>query len=338
MGSQKNRNSQITMTSKETFQGELDFEDRKTPALTDSQPPAQTPKSAEDTAAAENTSAPATQTNITQSVKVSLPQEWPYRMLGNALILGIIFFLASITITFKNDLINKRLMDLQDSFYELSSKLGFTIDDIIVRGHKRTSIQDIANIITNTRQDNILEQDLDEIRYKIEQLPWVKNALVKRSFFPNVIQIEIEEHDVKSLWQLNEKFHPIDENGQVIEAPFTPTKPILLIVGLGAPEHINELLSIIDDGSEIFKRVKAANYISERRWDIILDHIEGGITIKLPEKGVKEAWEKLKKLNESKNILKRKLTKIDLRLKGKVIITIEKTQKKKLSRTKERKI
>ena len=307
------------MTSKETFQGELDFEDRKTPALTDSQPPAQTPKSAEDTAAAENSSAPATQTNITQSVKVSLPQEWPYRMLGNALILGIIFFLASITITFKNDLINKRLMDLQDSFYELSSKLGFTIDDIIVRGHKRTSIQDIANIITNTRQDNILEQDLDEIRYKIEQLPWVKNALVKRSF-------------------LNEKFHPIDENGQVIEAPFTPTKPILLIVGLGAPEHINELLSIIDDGSEIFKRVKAANYISERRWDIILDHIEGGITIKLPEKGVKEAWEKLKKLNESKNILKRKLTKIDLRLKGKIIITIEKTQKKKLSRTKERKI
>ena len=84
------------MTSKETFQGELDFEDRKTPALTDSQPPAQTPKSAEDTAAAENSSAPATQTNIPQSVKVSLPQEWPYRMLGNALILGIIFFLTSV--------------------------------------------------------------------------------------------------------------------------------------------------------------------------------------------------------------------------------------------------
>lgn len=325
------------MTTKENFQGELNFEDQNTSVVKDS------PSHSKETPPSENSSEKevaltSAQPTISQNIKVSLPQEWPYRMLGNALILGIIFFLASITITFKNDLINKRLMDLQDSFYELSSQLGFTIDDIIVRGHKRTSIQDIANIITNTRQDNILEQDLDEIRYQIEQLPWVKNAIIKRSYFPNVIQIEIEEHDVKSLWQLNEKFHPIDENGQVIEAPFTPTKPILLIVGTGAPEHINELLSIIDDGSEIFKRIKAANYISERRWDIILDSIESGITIKLPEKGVKEAWEKLKKLNESKNILKRKLTKIDLRLKGKVIIKLEKTQKKRLSRTKERKI
>lgn len=39
--------------------------------------------------------------------RVSLPVEWPYRLLGNALILGLILFLASIAITVKTDLINQ---------------------------------------------------------------------------------------------------------------------------------------------------------------------------------------------------------------------------------------
>lgn len=275
---------------------------------------------------------------ISIPTSVSLPQVWPYRLLGNAAILGIIFFLASLTITFKNDLINKRLVDLQNAFYDLTTNMGFTIEDIIIRGHNHTTKQEIADTLQLTRRDNILRQDLEEIRYKISQLPWVKDVAVRRTYFPNTIQINIEEHRVKCLWQFNEKFHPIDENGEVIEAAYTPNKPLLLIVGAGAPENINALLEIIESDSEIFKRVKAANYISERRWDIILDDINHGITILLPEKNVKAAWEKLEKLNESKNILKRKLTKIDLRLSGKITVKLEKTERPKRLKSKERKI
>ena len=273
--------------------------------------------------------------------QLSLPREWPYRLLGNTLIMGIIFFLASVAITIKTDLINKKLLSLQDSFYILTSNLGFTIDDIIVTGRKRTSVQSILNTLGLSRRSNILNINLHELQDRIETLPWVKSARIQRTFFPNVINIYISEHQVKSLWQYNEKFHPIDEDGHVIDASYTPTSPILLIVGSKAPENINQLLEIIKTDSEIFSRVKVANFISERRWDLILDDIEHGITIKLPEDNIAAAWKKLIKLNASKNILKRKLTNIDLRLPGKVIVKLEKTNRKdakKLKNIKESKI
>lgn len=282
---------------------------------------------------------PSPENKPNQTSVISLPCEFPYRLIGNGLILGIIFFLASITITLKNDLINKQLLSFQDSLYNLSSQLGFTIDDIIIRGRDHTTIEEINAVLNLTREDNILKADIAKIRYQIEQLPWVRSASIKKSFFPNILQIDLQEHKVKSLWQYNEKFYPINEDGQVIESNYIPPHETLLIVGAGAPENINELLKIIDDDSEIFKRIKAANYISERRWDLILDSIENGITIKLPEKDIEQAWKKLIKINAEKNILKRKLTKIDLRLPGKITVTLEKTSKaRKKARAKERKL
>ena len=60
----------------------------------------------------------------------------------------------------------------------------------------------------------------------------------------------------------------------------------------------------------------------------ILDDIREGITVKLPEENPEEAWKKLLKLDETKGILKRKLTIIDLRLKDKVMVKLRKSVKK----------
>ena len=275
------------------------------------------------------------QAPVSLPAQVFLPCDWPYRMLGNAMILGVILFLASITVTIKTDLINKQLLSLQDSLMLVAGELGLVVDDVIVEGRKRTPVAVLNQAIGVKRGDNLLKLDLDAIRYNLEQLPWVRSAAVRRSFLPNVIQVALEEYSVKCLWQFNERFYPIGEDNNVIEVDdYVPDKPLLLIVGAGAPEHVNELLEAIDDGSDIFKRVKAANFISERRWDIILDDIEHGITVKMPEKGIAEAWKKLHKLNESKNILKRKLTNIDLRLEGKVIVKLEKSGSKKAKKLK----
>ena len=59
--------------------------------------------------------------------------------------------------------------------------------------------------------------------------------------------------------------------------------------------------------------------------NLILDDIKEGITIKLPEENIEAAWKKLLKLNETKGILKRKLTIIDLRLADKVVVKLRKS-------------
>lgn len=278
---------------------------------------------------------------VTIPSRISLPREWPFRLAGNLFLLGVIFMLASVIITIKTNLIGRKLIDLSTEFYNYSAGLGFKIDDIIITGRDKTAKQDILNALQLSRETNILNLDLRDLQQKVEQLPWVRHAVVKRRFFPNIIQIDIRERQVQSIWQLDHKFRPIDGEGNVIEADYTPDHPILLIVGEGAPENITALMKSITDDQNIFQRIKVANYISGRRWNIVLDDVENGITVKLPEKHIDEAWKKLLKLNTTQGLLKRKLTIIDLRFPNKVIVKLGKMtpeERKKLKDVKERRI
>lgn len=257
--------------------------------------------------------------------KVYLPRQWPQRLLGSLFVLALIVAAASVTVTIKESLVSKQFESLQQDFYDFTDKLGFTVDEIVIQGRKRTSKQELMQAIAVSREDNIFEVDVYALQQRLEQLPWVRKAAVKKTFLPNVINITLQEKKVQSLWQISEKFHPIDEDGKVIEADYVPDKPLLLIVGAGAPENINSLLKIIQQDKGIYQRVKVANFISKRRWNLVLDDIRDGITIKLPEEDVERAWKKLIKLNTTKGILKRKLTILDLRFKGKIGIKLRKT-------------
>ena len=125
-------------------------------------------------------------------------------------------------------------------------------------------------------------------------------------------------------------------DGYVIEANYKPDKPILLVVGAGAAENILSFLKMVRDIDDSYlSRIKVANFISKRRWTIILDDIRSGITIKLPEENIEEAWRKLLKLDATKGILKRKLTIIDLRLKGRVTVKLRKNKSVKTKQERE---
>jgi len=260
------------------------------------------------------------------SPQVWLPQTWAYRLIGNLFLLTLIFSFAFIIFTIKSNLIGKQLGSLSNQFYTFSSNIGFNINDIVLIGRHHTSKQEILQTLNLSNNSNIMQVNLEELKNKLEKLPWVYKANLRRSFFPNILQIDIQEREVKSIWQYENNFYPIDQEGNIIDSDYIPTSPLLLIVGAGAPENIKDLMLSIQDDPEIFKRIKVANFISKRRWNIVLDDIEKGITIKLPEENIKKAWKKLLSLNKSVGLLKRKLTIIDLRLKGKVIIRLNKSE------------
>ncbi len=260
--------------------------------------------------------------------KVYEPQEFGLRLVASIVILSFIFCLAFITVLINTDMVEEKLQQISQDFYTKAQNAGFVLEDVVVLGRNKTSKQELVQALGLKRGDNFLKINVHDLQEKIKKLPWVKNVTVKRKFYPNVIEISLTEKKVQSIWQLNEKFYPIDEEGQVINATFRPTAPILLIVGEGAPENINQLLKEISFNKKILERVKVANYISKRRWNLVLDDIEDGITIKLPEKNVEQAWKKLVHLDTVNGILKRKLTIIDLRLEGKITVKLKKTDGK----------
>ncbi len=260
---------------------------------------------------------------------VVLPTELGYRLVGNAVVILFIFLLGFVMILLSSDIVERQISDWKEKWFAFTSEVGFRLDDIVLTGREKTSKKEILDVLKLKRGDDFLKINIYEVKKKTESLPWVRKAVVHRSFFPNVIQIDIEEKQVQALWQINEQFHPVDFDGKVIDAPYKPVKPILLIVGEGAPQHINELLEIVGQDEALAKRLKVANFISQRRWNLIFDDIRDGITIKLPETSVEDAWKKLIKLEKTKGILKRKLTIIDLRLDNKVIFGLKRSDEKK---------
>ena len=263
-------------------------------------------------------------TEAKSAVNIIRPEkEWPWRLAGTLAVLGMIFMTAAAILTLKNDLISKRLNDLRDNFYEWGGKQGLVLEDVVISGREHTEKEDINQVLQLERGANMLKLNADDIKRRLETLPWVKEAEVRRSFFPNVLNISIRERKVKAIWQINEKFYPLDADGEVIKADYRISEPILLIVGAGAPENFKNLLLALKDGDKDYiERVKVANFISGRRWNLILDDIRNGITIKLPEENIEAAWKKLVKLDETKGIFKRKLTIIDLRLPDKVVVKL----------------
>lgn len=92
-------------------------------------------------------------------------------------------FVGRIILTLKNDLVNKRIQEVKKEFYDWAGTQGLTLDDVVVTGRKRTTLNEINRLVDFKRGDNMLKIDVYDIKRKLETLPWVKTANVRRSFF-----------------------------------------------------------------------------------------------------------------------------------------------------------
>lgn len=264
------------------------------------------------------------QKNIVKGNRVMLPNSFFYSLIGNCFFFFVVFSICVTIILMREDFLSKQLGNFEARFYEITDDMGFKIDDVIIKGRGYTAKNDISTALRAYRGDNIIKYDLWSAKRRLEELPWVQEASVRRSFFPNIIYAAVKEKKAVAVWQINDDFYPIDEKGKIINTQQIPEGISLLIVGKEAPEHIKELRRMMNFDKEIKERIKVAQYISSRRWNIILDDIENGVTIKLPEENAEAAWKKLIKLNTTEGILKRKLTFIDLRLPDKVVVKLQK--------------
>ena len=256
------------------------------------------------------------------------PHENLPRFLGNLLILALISSVCIIIVTLRDNLIDRQVESLLEAFYDKSAEHGFGIEDILIEGREKTSLEEINAQINLHRGDSLLGVDMKALRESLKTLPWVKDAQIKRTYFPNTLQIRLFEKEIIALWQSGNNFYPVDVDGNLIEAEYTPKHEILVIVGRRAPQKIVKLLKLTAQTPDIHKRIKAAVLYGGRRWDIILDNIENGITIKLPEENLQQAWERFNKINNKHGLLKRKLTTLDLRYPNKLNVIVADSDKK----------
>jgi cell division protein FtsQ len=214
----------------------------------------------------------------------------------------------------------QRLIEtLRQQTIALTGRAGYRVEEIFVEGRNRTPREQLLGALQVQRGDPILGIDLAATRQRLEEISWVKSATIERRL-PNEVHLLIIERNPIVLWQSQGKYYLVDHDGQVVGDEIEEYADLPLMVGEGAPDHAAELLDLLNAEPALKKRVKAAQWVGDRRWNITLDRTNGGIDIRLPEDNPTSAWHELASLDKDQSLLERKVTLIDMRLPDRLVM------------------
>ncbi len=188
---------------------------------------------------------------------------------------------------------------------------GFIIKNIEILGLNYLDKDDITKIINTYKNVNIFNVNIKHIYKEIKNNTWIKNATIE-IIYPNTIKILLTEKEPIAIWQNRYGNNLISKTGDMIfEKKLDNFKSYLpIIIGENANKNINSILNILNSNRDFVRNIWSMTFVNQRRWDI---HFNQGLTIRLPSKNVKNAWEKIINLNKKFNILSISLTEIDLR-------------------------
>ncbi len=215
--------------------------------------------------------------------------------------------------------VSAALASMQAGGEGLMTGAGLTVQAVTLEGRGKTAQREIAQMLGIKRGDLMLYVDVDEARARIEALPWVKSAEVRR-VWPDRIEVHIVERKPVAIWQKDGAKTVIDIDGRPISGEDPERFASLpLVVGPGAESAIASLLTLVATQPNLKSRVKIAVRVGERRWDLQLDN---AVEVRLPEEGAEAALAELVRLDREQNVLSRDIKAIDLRYPDRFIVKL----------------
>jgi cell division protein FtsQ len=193
---------------------------------------------------------------------------------------------------------------------------GFAIHNIQIAGERRTPEATITAALDLHQGQSIFSADLSAARARLLALDWIASAEVVRRY-PDSITVTLVEKRPFALWQA-----PPDANGQARIALVERSGGVITtqglegfsrlpkLIGAGAPQAAAELVDAAAAHRAISARIMAYEYVSQRRWNLILNN---GVVVQLPEAGWRKELDALEHLIIDKGVLERDISEIDLR-------------------------
>jgi len=207
--------------------------------------------------------------------------------------------------------------DAGRSLVRASAGMGFVVRDVFVVGRGATPKPTLLRALAVERGAPILAIDLDAARERVQALPWVRQASVRR-VLPDTVVVEIVERRPLALWQHDRKFAVIDEEGEVIlRDDVGPFSSLMVVVGEDAPANAAALVQMLASEPDLLPRVKAAVRVGGRRWNV---HFADGVDVKLPEDQPEAAWRRLAEYQRTQRVLDKPVRVLDLRLADRLVI------------------
>lgn len=199
---------------------------------------------------------------------------------------------------------------VRDEMVAGSVAVGLVVRELVAEGRRRTTEGEIVQALARYRGMPLLAVDLAIVQQRLEQLPWVRTATVRREL-PDTLAVRITEHRPVAIWHHGDRRRLLGSDGEVIPVrDLRSFASLPVIAGAAAPERIGALLTALAYEPELARRVRRAALVGGRRWTVWL---EPQIEVRLPEYELEEAWRYLAARQREDAILARAVDLIDLR-------------------------
>lgn len=230
-------------------------------------------------------------------------------LIGGALVLGLVLATGARAERISTSMVEK--------FDAVTIGMGLKLKQVHVTGASAEALAPIQRAVALRQDQAIVSLDLDEVRQRVEQVGWVKEARVVR-LLPDTLIVDVKEHDRLAVWQVGGKAHVIDTSGAVIDGADAGRYPRLpLVVGKGADQAASEILPLLAQRPRLMTRVDALVRVDERRWDL---RLKDGSLIQLPAVDQDSALIRLDALDQRERLLDLGFARVDLRTPEEVAI------------------
>ena len=149
-----------------------------------------------------------------------------------------------------------------------ASRAGFEVKRVRVTGVERLNKQIIYERVLGEQDRPMPLVEVEEIRERLLDLSWVKDARVSRQL-PDLLRIDIVEREPHAVVQKPDRLILVDETGHELEPVSREmAKDMLLISGPGAQKQVAELGRLLDAAPALKPQIAAAEWIGNRRWNL----------------------------------------------------------------------
>lgn len=199
----------------------------------------------------------------------------------------------------------------------VTAGMGLKLRRVHITGASAEAEPAIQRALALEADQPITGLDLDALRRQVESVAWVDHARVVR-LLPDMLIVEVTEHDRLAVWQTGGRAYVIDGKGRVIPGADAGRYPALpLVVGAGAEQAAADILPLVAERPRLASRLDALVRVDGRRWDLRLK--DGGL-IQLPATDQEGALIRLDALDQRKRLLDLGFARVDLRTPDEVAV------------------
>jgi len=208
----------------------------------------------------------------------------------------------------------------QDAYRSIIERPEFMVKVVAIHGASPALDLEIRDVLPVDLPMSQFDLDLQEIHSVLTELDPIAKARIQITQ-SGTIQIDVEERQPAFLWRNRDTLEVLDDSGAFVRFAVNrmdyPNLP--LIAGEGADTQVPQAKSILAAARPIADRVRGLVYVGERRWNVLLENDQ---SILLPERNPVQAIERVLVLDQTQDLLARKVSVVDMRLSQRPTIRI----------------